>query len=166
MTATQESRPSPGAHRFVVAYLVVLVVVWAFSVVTWRVGDGATPSLHPIAQVLQFLLVVVAGMLAALYLRSQGGDPGGATFGWYDRRWTVSDDIGARTLWPAVLVGGAAMLLNVLILVVADQVVGGGAGSDRYLEWVGAGIGAGLVLGSFGALAAAGVAAARRLARR
>lgn len=166
MTASQQSRPSRGASRFVVAYLVALVAVWTFTVATWSVGGGATPSLHPIAQALQFLLVVAAGMLIALYLRGRAGDMGSATLGFYERRWTISDDTGARTLWPAAFAGAAAMLANVAILIVADLLIGAGASAGSYLEWVGAGIGAGLLLGTFGALAAAGVAAVGRLSRR
>lgn len=149
-------------HPFLVVYLVALLLIWAASAATWSIRPGAPPALHPVAQGLQYLLVVLASTLAALRLRTQPVQDGGTGgFRWYDYEWRISDDVGARSFWTAAWVGIVAMEANVAFLILSDLVAGGGgAGIGTYLEWVGAGLAAGFVIGMFSAflaLAAAGV---------
>jgi len=160
------AQPPVSLRAYVGAYLVALVAVWSVSVATWTLRDGATPALHPIAQGLQYLLVVVAAMIAALYLRRRVRELDQAIIGYGDRRWVISDDVGARTLWPSAFIGACAMLVNVALLVLADLAVGDGRSAPMYLAWVGAAIGSGLLLGTFGALLTAIVVNLRRLVRR
>lgn len=158
-------------HPFLVVYLIALLLIWAASAATWSIRPGASPDLHPVAQGLQYLLVVLASTLAALRLRTQpvqDGATGG--FRWYDYEMRISDDVGARSFWAAAWVGIVAMEANVAFLVVADLVAaGGGAGIGTYIQWVGAGLAAGFVIGMFSAfvaLAAAGIWGLLRRGRR
>lgn len=168
MSLDRDPSPPWRAHPYLVGYAVVLVVTWVASIVTWTVPDGRTPELHPVAQAAQYLLVLVASTLAALQLRAHPGDGGaGATLGFYELRWSISDDVGARSFWTAVRIGALAMLVNVAILVVADLVVSGGAaGIGAYLAWIGAAVAAGGVIGMFGALIALAAAPVLRRMRR
>lgn len=141
-------------HPFLVAYLAALVAVWLASAATWKVAAGEPPDLHPVAQGLQYILVVIAATLAALRLRVEPRETrADALLGFYDLRWSLSDDIGGQTFWTAIWVGSAAMLVNVLVLVVADLLLeSGGVGS--YIAWIGSGIASGALLGMFSALIA------------
>lgn len=164
MAVASDRRSFVREHPFLTAYLVALVVVWAITAATWTVRAGEAPALHPLAQVLQYLLVLVAAVLAALRLRVGTRETrDDARFGFYDLRWAIRDDIGGQTFWTALWVGAAAMMVNVILLAFADLVVGGAsAGLGTYLEWLGAGLAAGAVLGMFGALLAAVIALAVR----
>lgn len=153
-------------HPFLVTYLVALAVVWLLSVATWAVDDG-TPSLAPLAQWLQYLLVVVAATLAALRLRVEPQPMrADALFGFGQLRWTVEDDVGGRTFWTAIGVGMLAMLVNVILFVLADLVVTGGGDVGEWLEWIGSGIGAGAIIGLFSSLIALVVATITSAVRR
>lgn len=147
-------------HPFLAAYLVALTAVWAVTIATWSVRPGQTLDLHPVAQVLQYLLVVVAATLAALRIRVEPRDlRSGSAFAYYDLRWEVSDDIGGQAFWTALWVGAAAMTANVVLLALADlAIAGGAAGGLTYLEWIGAGIASGAILGMFSTFIAVAVA--------
>jgi hypothetical protein len=164
MTVARDRRSVVRDHPHLVAYLVALSAVWLVSILTWTVRPGETPALHPVAQALQYLLVVFAATLAALRLRARPPmNDGEALLGFYDLRWTISDDVGAQSFWSAVRLGAVAMVVNVVILIVLDlALAGGAAGPGTALGWIGAGIGAGAVLGMFGALVALGVSAILR----
>ena len=160
MTAADAPDSVVRNHPFLSAYLAVLLVVWLVSAATWTLGADGALELHPIAQALQYLLVVVAATLAGLRLRVQPRDVReGATFGFYDLRWSVAHDVGGDAFWTAVGIGAGAMVLNVTILVLADlAVAGGAAGVAAYLEWIGAAIAAGAILGMLSAFIAVAVA--------
>ena len=167
MTAAGDRRSLVRDHPFLAAYLGALAAVWAFSIATWTVRGGQPPALHPVAQGLQYLLVVVAATLAALQLRIGGRETrADAEFRMFDRAWSIRDDIAGQAFWTALWVGAAAMVLNIVILALADLLVAGGsAGVRTYFEWIGSGIAAGAVLGMFSALLAAIVAWLIRLVR-
>lgn len=160
-------RPSQvRGHPFLVTYLVVLAAVWLFSLATWNVDDG-TPSLAPLAQGLQYLLVVVAATLAALRLRVEPqAMRADAQFGFGQLRWSIKDDVGGRTFWSAIGVGMLAMLGNVLLFVFADLVATGGGDVGEWVAWIGAGIGAGAIIGLFSSLIALLVATIFSAVRR
>jgi hypothetical protein len=153
------------AHPYLGIYLVLLAVVWIVSVATLEPGDG-TPQLHPVAQVLQYVIVLVATTLAALRLRIEP-DPGraDAVFGFHEMRVTVRDDIDGHTFWTALLVGAAAMTINVLLLAALDRVTGGAGDVATYVGWVGAAIASGVVIGVIGAILAAAINGMRRRIR-
>jgi hypothetical protein len=163
-----ERRSSASAHPFLVAYLAAFVAVWVFSVVTWTARPGSTPELHPVAQVLQYVLAAVAATLAALRLRVQPPEMReGAGFQFYDLHWEVNDDVGGQAFWTAIAVGAAAMIVNVVLLAVADVAVGGGsAGFATYLGWIGSAMAAGAILGLFSTLVALAIATVVRRVRR
>ena len=163
MTIAGDRRSLVRGHPFLAAYLAALVLVWLVTVATWTVRPGEPPALHPLAQVLQYLLVVLAATLAALRLRVEPREPSAdAQFGFYDVRWSVPNDIGGQTFWTAMGIGVVAMLANIVLLVVADLLLGGAAGVGGYLAWLSAGVGAGALLGMFSALIALVVAAVLR----
>ena len=155
-------------HPYLVTYLAALGIAWIATVATWSTSEGRTPDLHQIAQAVQYLLVVLAATLSALQLRARPGDEQGeATLGFYDRRWSITDDIGARSFWSAVRIGALAMVVNVLIFIVADVLVAGGAaGIGTYAGWIGAAVGAGAIIGMVGALIALVIVTLRRRVRR
>ena len=139
-------------HPSLVAYAGTLAGVWLVSIFTWTLEPGATPVLHPVAQALQSLPVVLAATLAALRVRAGP-----------DRRWRESDDVGALSFWSAVRVGALAMVVNVVIFIVLDLALAGGASwPGTAIGWIGAGIGAGVMLGMLGAVVALGIAAVLR----
>jgi hypothetical protein len=146
-------------HPYLAAYLGALSAVWLVSILTWTFEPGVTPVLHPVAQALQFILVVIASTLAALRLRARPPViDAGAPLGSYDGRWTGSDDVGAQSFWSAVRVGAVAMVVNVVILILLDLALAGAAAwPGTSISWIGAGIGAGVVLGMLGAVLALGV---------
>lgn len=153
-------------HPFLLTYLVALAVVWLLSVVTWTI-DGGTPSLAPLAQGLQYLLVVVAATLAALRLRFEPQPTrADAQFGYGERRWSVEDDVGGRTFWMAIGVGMVAMVVNVVIFILADLAATGGGNVGEWLGWIAAGIGAGAIIGLFSSLIALVVATIVSAVRR
>lgn len=160
-------RPTPHAQSFLALYVAALIVVWLVTVATWTVARGQPLELHPAAAGLQYLLVVLAATLAALQLRlGPADDHPSASFGWFDYRWSIPDDVGGRSFWRAMGIGALAMEVNVALLIVADVIAASAAGSGSYLEWLGSGIAAGGVLGIVGALlAAVGGAVIRRRAR-
>lgn len=167
MTVVPGRRSVAKEHPFLVLYLVVLAVVWVVSIATWTLREGEPPALHPVGQALQYLLVVVAATLGGLRLRLDARETrSDAQFRFYDLGWSISDDIGGQVFWRAMAVGAAAMVANVVLLALADLVVAGGsAGLRTYLEWVGTGIAAGVVLGMFSAFLAVGIAAIVRRRR-
>ena len=163
MTIAGERRSLMRAHPFLVAYLAALAAVWLVTIATWTVRPGEPPDLHPLAQVLQYLLVVLAATLAALRLRVQPREPDhDAQFGFYDLRWSIPNDLGGQTFWAAMGIGVVAMLANIVLLVVADLLLGAAAGVGAYLGWLGAGVGAGALIGIFSALIALVVASVLR----
>ncbi len=142
------------SHPYLAAYLALLAVVWVASVTTWTIVDGP-PVLHPLAQGLQFLVVAVAGTLAALRIRLEGREMrADALLGYGERRWTLSDDLGGQTFWWAVFAGIAAMLVNVLLLMAGDLLATGGGDIGVWLGWIEAGVGAGAIIGLFCSLIA------------
>ena len=160
---TQRRRSLVREHPFLALYLAALAVVWVVTIATWTVRSGQPPAFHPVAQGLQYLLVAIAATLAALRLRIETREMrADAGFRFHDLGWTISDDIGGQTFWTALWVGVAAMLVNILLLALADLVTGGSSGLRTYLEWMGTGIAAGAVLGMFSALIAWAVAAILR----
>lgn len=166
MTMSADPRAFVSAHPFLALYLVALAVVWGVTVATWTIGSGQPPSLHPVAQGLQYLLVMVAATLGALRLRVEGRETrANAEFGFYDLRWSIADDVGGQAFWTALWVGAAAMVVNVVLLAVADLLTGGAAGFGTYFEWIGTGLAAGAVVGMFSAFVAVGVAAILRRRR-
>lgn len=153
------------ARPYLVAYLVVLAAVWLVSLATLQPSNGV-PELHPTAQALQYLIVLVASTLAALRLRIEP-DPerADAIFGFHEMRLTVRDDLDGHTFWTALAVGAAAMTVNVVILIVLDVATGAAGNVGDYIGWIGAAIAAGVVIGIIGAIVAFGIHAALRLAR-
>lgn len=153
-------------HPFLIAYLVALAGVWVVTAATWSAAGG-TLVLDPLAQALQYLLVVAAATLAALRLRiepqPQRAD---AQYGFGQLRWSVEDDVGGRTFWVAIAVGMVAMLVNVLLYIVADGLVTGRADVGQWVEWLAAGLAAGAILGLFSSLAALVVATVVSAVRR
>lgn len=152
------------AHRAgwrLVAYLVALLAVWFISVATSTVSGSGRLELIGLAQGLQYLLVVLAAALAGndLIVTSRGRDAESAEFGFYERRWAVRQDMGGRVWWTCIWAGIAAMVLNVVILAAAEIVLGGTGATHigEYLGWIGMGIAAGAVIGSFSALLAVAV---------
>ena len=142
-------------HPFLATYLGALAAVWLVTGLTWQASVDGALRLDPIAQALQYLLVLAAATLASLRLRILARDDGaGAVFGFYERRWAIADDVGGRTFWTALWIGAAAMVVNVLLFVVADLATGGPAAIPTYVAWVGSGIAAGGVIGMFGAVLA------------
>ena len=158
MILARDRRSVVKGHPFLLAYLAVLASVWLFSIATWDVVDG-TPVLAPLAQGLQYLLVVVAATLAALRLRVEPQESrADALFGYGRLRWSVTDDVGGRTFWTAIGVGMLAMLVNIVLYIAADLLVTGGGDVGEWMGWIGAGIGAGAILGLFSSLVALVVA--------
>lgn len=162
-----ERRAFAIAHPFLVAYLAALVAVWGFSVLSWTARPGSTPELHPVAQALQYVLAAVAATLAALRLRVQPPQMReGSGFQFYDLHWEVADDVGGQAFWTAIFVGAAAMVVNVVLLAVADVAVGGAsAGFGTYLGWIGSAMAAGAILGLFSTLLALVIAVVVRRVR-
>lgn len=149
-------------HRLVVAYAVALALVWAVTILTWTARSEASPELAPIAQALQYLLVLVASAVAAFGVTRAAPAPmEDATFGFYDLRWRILDESGGRAFWRALGIGVATMLVNIAILIVADILVGA-RDAGTYLAWIGGGLVAGALLGSAGAIVASVVAMALR----
>ena len=142
------------------AYLVALVAAWSIAAATSTVSGGRL-ELSPIAQGLQYLLVVLAAILAGnrLIRMSRGQEPEDAMFGFYERRWAVRQDLGGRVWWTCIWAGIAAMVGNVAILAVAEILFAGSGGAHlgEYLGWIGLGVAAGAVIGSFSALLAVAV---------
>lgn len=166
MDTTDQRTSLVRGHPFLTVYLIVLGAVWAISALTWTVAANGSLELHPGAQALQYVLVVLAATLAALRLRVEPRQTqDDAQFGFYDLRWSISSDVGSRTFWAAIAVGAGAMIVNVGLLTVADVLAGAGAGLGTYVEWAGSGLAAGAVLGMFSALLAIPIAAIYRLAR-
>lgn len=154
MAIAGDGRSILRGHPYLTAYLLALAAVWAVSAATWMIVD-ATPTLHPVAQGLQLLVVAFAATLAALRLRLEGREMrDDARFGYGERRWTISDDVGGQTFWWSLFAGMGAMLVNVALLMVSDLVVTGGAEIDVWLGWIAAGVGAGAVIGLFSSLVA------------
>jgi hypothetical protein len=156
VTATGERRSLIRRHPFLAIFLVGLVGVWVVSALTWAVDAEGILQLHPLAQALQYLLVVLAATLAGLRLRIQPRELRQQTvLGFFDHRLAISDDTGGQAFWTAVGIGALVMGVNVAILVLADlAVTGGAAGAGSYLAWVGAGVAAGAVLGMLSAFLA------------
>lgn len=167
MTLAGAPRSLVRDHPFLVLYLVALAIVWGVTAATWTVRDGEPPSIHPLAQGLQYVLVAIAATLGGLRLRLDAREMrSDAHFRFYDLDWYISDDVGGQVFWRALAVGAAAMVVNVILLALADIVVGGGsAGLRTYLEWIGTGIAAGAVVGMFSAFLAVIVAAIVRRRR-
>jgi hypothetical protein len=152
---------------FLAAFLVALAVVWAVSVATWTVDQGGVLQLHPVAQGLQYLLAVIAATLAGLRLRLQPRERGQAVLGFFDRQLAIADDPGGHAFWIGTGIGALVLAVNVVILVLADLVVGGGtAGLATYLGWIGGGVAAGAILGMLSAFVAVVVAFLLRRGRQ
>lgn len=167
MTGRRESIATIAARPYLAAYLAAVIATWLLSALTWRVQAGRPVELAPLAQVLQYLLVLLAGALAALHVRSRAGSyDGSATVRFYDYELALPDDRGGATFWRGIVAGIVAMLANVAFVIAADLVVAGGAaGGGSYVGWIGAGVAAGGVLGMFGALFAYLIAGAAGRAR-
>lgn len=141
-------------HPLVIAYVVALALVWIVTIATWSVRSGSNPELSPLAQVLQYLLVLAASVIAALGVRRDApATIEGATFGFYDVRWTVPNDAGGQAFWRALGIGVATMLVNIAILIVADVIIGA-RDAGTYLAWIGGGLAVGCLLGLGGAVVA------------
>lgn len=158
-----------SAHPYVALYVAAFVGVWGFSIATGTTEPSGRFVLHPIAQGLQYMLVVLAASLAGYRLRVEDRDEQAQVrFAWGDRIWEVAHDTGGRSFWSCVWVGIVAMEANIALLIAADLAVTGTRGSTApgdYLAWIGAGIAAGAFLGMFSAvipLAAAAVWRPRR----
>jgi hypothetical protein len=155
--------PQPrSGHPLVVAYVVALTLVWIVTILTWTVRSGASPEIAPIAQALQYLLVLVSSTVTALGVRRAAPAAiDGAIFGFYDLRWTVPNDAGGQAFWRALGVGIATMLVNIALLIVADAVIGA-RDAGTYRACIGGGLAVGALLGLAGAVVASVLAMARR----
>lgn len=158
MAQAEPARSVIGRRPFLVAYLAALVVAWAITLATSDVVNG-TFVLAPLAQGLQYVLVLVAATLAALRLRVEPQPArADAQFGFGELRWAIEDDVGGRTFWTAIGIGMLAMLVNVALYVLADLAWTGGGDVDEWVEWLAGGIGAGAIIGLFSSLVALVVA--------
>ena len=162
MSGRRETIAAIAARPYLATYLAAVIATWLLSALTWRVQAGRPIELAPLAQGLQYLLVLLAGALAALHVRSRARSyDASATVRFYDYELALPDDSGGATFWRGIAAGAIAMLANVAFVIGADLVVAGGAaGAGSYLGWIGAGVAAGGVLGMFGALFAYVVAGA------
>ena len=101
----------PIRHPHLAIYLIGLLVAWTVTTMTWTRSGGGRIELQPLAQVLQYLLVILAAVLAgdrlirASMRREEADD---ATFGFYEHRWTVKRDLSGRVWWTCVWAGMAA----------------------------------------------------------
>lgn len=168
MTGRRETIAAIATRPYLATYLAAVIATWLLSALTWRVQPGRPIELASLAQALQYLLVLLAGALAALHVRSRaGGYDSPATVRFYDYELALPDDSGGATFWRGIAAGIVAMLANVAFVVAADLVAAAGAaGGGSYIGWIGAGIAAGGVLGMFGALFAYLIAGAAGRARR
>ena len=146
-----------------VAYVTALAITWFVAALTWSVGSDGRLELAPTAQALQYLLVALAATLAGhrVLTTERSRDPAAVPFGWGRHRWEIVDDVGGRTWWACIGAGIAAMVLNVLLLIAAEVVVGhavlASAVAD-YFAWLGGAVASGALIGSFAALIAATLA--------
>lgn len=144
------------AHPYLAAYGAAFLAIWVVTVATWTIRPATTPDIHPTAALLQYILVVAAATLAALRIRIEwAGSRPEATLGFFDYRWRISDNVSGHSFWIAVAIGIAAMVVNVVLLAALDVLVTGNVALGSYLSWIGAGIGAGTLLGMAGAILAA-----------
>ncbi len=155
-------------HPYLAVFLIALGLTWAVTLITLRRVPSDGVELAPVAALLQYLLVVLAAVLAAVQLRRSGRDElATATFRWWDAEWTIADGVGGSSFWHALGAGVLAMELNVVLLILVNIVAGSQlGGAATYLEWLGIGLAVGVVLGILGAVVGAGATAVLgRLAR-